>query len=63
MSEEIVCYDLSTSAYDIRVRCPECAEGGEPVQEGTEWGAYIPPHCDLCGKEIEGLNIINPRKK
>lgn len=56
-------YDVSTSMTDIRVRCPQHwrpAWPGTALHRGDEWGAYAPPACERCGRELLGLVLVDP---
>lgn len=53
--DEPIGYDYSCSMWDLRIKCPECADnGGEPMYAGDEWGGPV-PDCEDCGAEICGL--------
>jgi hypothetical protein len=59
----IVAYDMSTSAYDLRLVCATCGDAGESapgapaLYEGEEWGGPVPP-CEVCGCQIDGLEEV-----
>ena len=57
--KEIIGFDITEDANDLRVVCVDCAENydGEPLVKGEEWGGdYC--ECEKCGDSLD-VTLVN----